>query len=202
MMITNTSQQEPQRKKIKQPSYPKHPKYPGLEKKGGKINVFKRDDYFIEEQTSFHGGSKKRSGFKLTLWSWMSALIDGLILISISCFSMILFSILMKTPARDILKFISIEPNVIEMCLFSFFFSFWVYLVMMRAFMGASLGEWSCQLRLGQPAQRIKASYVLKVILRTTLILATGVVILPLLSLIFKEDLVGELSGLRLYSLV
>lgn len=176
--------------------------YPGLEKKGGKIRVFKRDDYFIDDRINFHGGSQKRSGFKLTMWSWMSALIDSLILISISCFTVILFSFLMKTPARDLLKFVVVEPNLAKMCVFSFFFSFWVYLVMMRIFMGASLGEWSCQLRLGQPTQRIKTTYIVKVVARTTLILITGVVTLPLLSLLFKEDLVGELTGLRLYSLV
>lgn len=165
-------------------------------------NVFKRDDYFIEDQFDFHGGSQKRSGFKLVMWSWMSALIDGLILISISCFAMIMFSVLMKSPAREILRFVSMESSITKMFVFSFLFSFWVYLIMMRIFMGASLGEWSCQLRLGQPAQRIRTKYVLMVIARTTLILATGVVTLPLLSLIFKEDLVGELTGLHIYSLI
>ncbi len=165
-------------------------------------DVFKRADYFIEDQVNFRSGSQNRSGFKLALWSWMSASIDGLIMLSISCFAMILFSFLMKTPARDVLKFMYVEPNVTKMFLFSFLFSFWVYLVMMRIFMGASLGEWTCQLRLGQPTQRIRPSYYLRVIVRTTLILGTGIITIPLLSLILKRDLMGELTGVSVYSLV
>ena len=132
----------------------------------------------------------------------MSAFIDGLILISISCFAVILFSFLMRTPARDVLKFISIEPNVAKIFFCSFLFSFWAYLVIMRIFMGASLGEWTCQLRLGQPAQRLRTSYFLRVIARTTLILLTGIVTIPILSLMLKRDLIGELTGVRVYSLV
>jgi hypothetical protein len=84
----------------------------------------------------------------------------------------------------------------------SFVFSFWVYLVTMRVFMGASLGEWSCQLRLGQPLQRIKPTYVLRVAARTTTLLLTGVVTIPLLSLFLKRDLLGEFTGIRIYSLM
>lgn len=163
--------------------------------------LYRRNNYFIEDSVGFRSGSQKRTGFKLTLISWMSAFIDGLVLISVSCFAMIVFSVLMKSPARDLLRFIFVEPNIIKMFFGAFIFSFWVYLVMMRIFMGASLGEWSCQLRLGQPVQRMKISYIYRVIGRTTLILLTGVVFLPLLSLIFKKDLVGKLTGLKIYSL-
>jgi hypothetical protein len=176
-------------------------KSPTASKKLSRGIIFKRADYFVEDNVDFRSGSKKRSGFKLVLWSWMSTLIDSLILISISCFCMILFSILMKTSARDVFKFISIEPNITKMFFISFLFSFWAYLVVMRIFMGASLGEWSCQLRVGQPAQRLKRSYTLRVIGRTTLILLTGVVVLPLLSLIFESDIAGEITGVKIYSL-
>lgn len=173
-----------------------------LPKKFYRGGVFRRDDYFLDDRVDFRSGSQNRSGFKLALWSWMSAFIDGLILISISCFAMILFSFLMRTPARDVLRFISVEPNIGKMFLFSFLFSFWSYMVMMRIFMGASLGEWSCQLRLGQPVQRLKASYFLRVIARTSLILVTGIITIPILSLGLKRDLVGDITGVRVYSLV
>lgn len=177
-------------------------KVPEPLKKPVRTGVFKRDNYFIDDQIDFRGGSQSRSGFKLALWTWMSAFIDCLILISISCFSLILFSFLMKTPAKDVLKFVSIEPNITKMFVITFSFCFWSYLVMMRIFMGASLGEWTCQLRLGQPVQRIKASYYFKVIARTSLILVTGIIVLPILSLIFKRDLAGEVTGIKVYSLV
>ncbi|MGZ3692279.1 MAG: RDD family protein, partial [Pseudobdellovibrio sp.] len=163
--------------------------------------LFNRDDYFIDSQVNFRSGSQNRSGINLALWSWMSAFIDTLVLTSISCFGLILFSFLMKTPAREILRGISIEPRIMDMFIISFFFSFWVYMIMMRVFMGASLGEWSCQLRLGQPVQRIKPTYVLRVVARTTLLLGTGVVVFPILSLILNRDLLGDITGIRIYSL-
>lgn len=166
-----------------------------------KNNIFKRSHFFVEDEIDFRRGSQSRSGLKLTLWSWMSAFIDTLILISISCFTVVLFAFLMKTPLRDSIKAFSGESSLFSMFFTAFLFSFWVYLTMMRIFMGASLGEWSCQLRLGQPIQRIKTSYIFKVMARTTLILCTGVVILPLISLIIKRDILGDLTGLRIYSL-
>ena len=172
-------------------------------KRGGiaRDGLFKRDNYFLENKTDFRSGPQNRSGLNLTLWSWMSALIDSLVLTSISCFCLILFSFLIKTPMGEVFKVLSLEPSIKEMFAISFIFSFWVYLVTMRVFMGASLGEWSCQLRLGQPLQRIKPTYVLRVAARTTLLLITGVVTLPILSLIFKKDLLGELTGIHIYSL-
>jgi len=169
----------------------------------GKVqgDLFKRTDYFIDSNVGFRSGSQNRSGFNLVLWSWMSAFIDTLVLVSISCFTLILFSALIKTPAREVLKVLSIESKASELFAVSFLFSFWAYMIMMRVFMGASLGEWSCQLRLGQPIQRIKTSYVLRVILRTTLLLVTGVVTFPVLSLILNRDLLGDITGIHVYSL-
>lgn len=164
-------------------------------------NLFKRTDYFVDNTTDFQGGAQSRSGLQLAFWSWMSAFIDALVLTSISCFSLILFSFLMKTPAREVFRSISIEPTVAQMFLMSFVFSFWAYMIMMRVFMGASLGEWSCQLRLGQPIQRIKPGYTLRVMARTTILLLTGVIVFPFLSLIFKRDLLGDITGIRIYSL-
>jgi hypothetical protein len=160
-------------------------------------DIFNRTNYFIDGQVDFRSGPQNRSGLNLILWSWMSALIDTLVLISISCFALILFSFLMKSPALELIK----ATSIAEMFTLSFVFSFWVYMIMMRVFMGASLGEWSCQLRLGQPIQRIKPTYVLRVVIRTTLLLATGVVTFPILSLILKRDILGDLTGVRVYSL-
>lgn len=155
---------------------------------------------FLEVDVSFHSGARKKTTLKLVLWSWMAASIDALVLFSLSCFTVVMFSLIMKTPAKEIFRILSIN-NVTELFFVAFFFSAWSYLVVMRLFLGASIGEWSCHLRLGQPAQRIRRNYVLKIIVRTTLILATGVVVLPLLSLFLKRDLAGDITGIFIYSL-
>lgn len=151
--------------------------------------------------TGFRSGSQKRSGLKLAIWTWLSATIDALVLVSISSFFTLAFSFLMKTsPSSVVALFIKSQHPMLNLSLL-FLLSAWSYLIFMRAFIGASIGEWTCDLRLGEPVQRFKVTYVLKVMFRTTLILATGVFILPLLSLIFRRDLAGDLSGVKIYSL-
>lgn len=151
--------------------------------------------------TQFNGGSSKKSGLKLALWTWLSALIDGLVLISISCFFTVTFSFLMKTSPGSIVSLFLKNHNLISISAFLLMITIWTYLIFMRAFMGASVGEWACDLRLGEPVQRFKLSYLFKVILRTTVILASGIIFIPILSLILSRDLAGDLCGLRIYSL-
>ena len=99
----------------------------------GKVqgDLFNRTDYFVDGNINFRSGSQNRSGFNLVLWSWMSAFIDTIVLISISCFALIFFSILFKTPARELLKTLSIESKASELFIVSFLFSFWAYMIMM-----------------------------------------------------------------------
>lgn len=151
--------------------------------------------------TGFRSGSQKRSGFKLALWTWLSASIDALVLVSLSCLFAIAFSFLMRTsPTLLMVTFIKSQNPLFNLGLL-FVLSTWSYLIFMRAFIGASIGEWTCDLRVGQPLQRFKSNYVFKVMLRTTLIMLTGVFILPLMSLLLARDIAGDLSGVRIYSL-
>ncbi len=155
----------------------------------------------IATGVGFNSGSAKRSGLKLALWTWFSATIDGFVLISISCFFAVLFSFLMKTSPTSVVALFLKNQNLVSVLAILFTITVWSYLIFMRAFMGASVGEWSCDLRLGEPLQRLRLNYVLRVIARTTLIMVTGVVVLPFLSLFLGRDIAGELSGLRIYSL-
>ncbi len=164
-------------------------------------NLFQRVD-FSEDTLGFHGGSSRRTGTKLALWTWMSAAVDTLIMISMSCFFVIAFSLLMKTSARAVLASVFQDFGMLKLFASAFVTSFWIYLIFLRGFNGATIGEWTCSLRLGQPWQHLQSGYVWKVLLRTTLILATGIVTLPILSLLFKKDLAGEISGVKIYSLV
>lgn len=74
--------------------------------------------------------------------------------------------------------------------------------MVVRTYLGATLGEWSCDLRLGKPSERMQKRYVLRNILRTSIVIASGIIFIPLISLLFRRDLAGKLSGgLYIYSL-
>lgn len=165
-----------------------------------RTDLFHRVD-FTEGSMGFRGGSSKKTGIRLALWTWLSATVDALIMIAMSCFFVIAFSLLMKTSAREVIQFISQDLNLTKLFALAFLTSFWMYMIFLRGFNGATIGEWTCALRLGQPWQRMQSGYILKVLARTTLIMATGIVVIPLLSLLLKRDLAGDICGIKIYSL-
>lgn len=75
-----------------------------------------------------------------------------------------------------------------------------LYLILSRSFFGQTLGEWSLDIQLGLPQEQEKLSYVFKLISRTLILVLTGLVTLPLVSMILRKDLAGRATGLKLYS--
>jgi len=146
-----------------------------------------------EVRQGFQGGSRRRrGGYQLAIWSAAAALIDMLLLLGMSCIFLLVFLKIVHTPmTKSLLQDFSIV----------FVLGSWMYMTATRFFIGASLGEASCDLRLGRPQDRMSAVYFLKVFFRTTLIVLTGICVLPLLSLVFGRDVAGSLSGVKLFSL-
>jgi hypothetical protein len=147
-----------------------------------------------EIHTGFHSGpTGRRKGYKLAMWSLTASLIDLFLLLGMSCVFLLVFLKIIRMP---------ITESLMQDFSVVFIAGLWMYMVTTRFFIGSSLGEAACDLRLGRPQDRMSSRYFLKVIARATLIIATGIFILPLLSLIFGRDLAGSLSGVKLFSLV
>ncbi|NUN06369.1 MAG: RDD family protein [Bdellovibrio sp.] len=168
-----------------------------------------KEDFFrsrvgakFDQSTGFNGGpSARRKGYKLALWSCLASFIDLLVLISASSFFLFAFSLIMKTSIASIVGILGHNKSQMQFFAEIFFVFGWIYMVAVRYVMGSTIGEWACELRLGQPHERLKTSYVLRVALRSTIILCTGIITLPVLSILLGKDIPGVLSGLRLFSL-
>lgn len=165
-----------------------------------RTDLFRRVD-FAENAMGFHGGSSRRTGIRLAMWTWLSVGVDTLMMIALSCLFVISFSLLMKTSAGQVLQLILHDLSLSKLFGGAFLLSFWTYMIFLRGFNGATIGEWTCSLRLGQPWQRMQSGYILKVLVRTTLIMATGIITLPVLSLLLNRDIAGDISGVKIYSL-
>lgn len=167
-----------------------------------KLGELFRDHLDLNFQTreSFHGGpGSKGKGYKLALFSWMASIIDMLILFSLSCVFLLTFSLLVNDSLKDILHvFGGSFLNILAVLLLCFSA---LYMVMLRSFLGFTVGEWACGLRLGSAKQRLGRNYIFKVILRVAIIFATGVIILPILSGLFGRDMAGKISGIPLISI-
>lgn len=171
------------------PNTPSLPAYPESLKR-----IFRnRQNLEWEMGAGFHRGpTGRRRGYQLSLWSLVASVIDGLVLVAMSCLFMMVFVKITKIP---ISRGMASDFAVIYLV------ASWLYMITTRFFIGSSIGEAACDMRLGRPQERLSGSYFTKVIIRATLVLATGVVVLPLLSLIFGKDVPGYLSGLKLFSL-
>lgn len=74
----------------------------------------------------------------------------------------------------------------------------WIYLTVNRVFMGFTPGEWVFDQRLGRPAEQNSAMYAVKAAARAALVIMTGFVVFPILSMIFRKDVLGQMLGLEL----
>ncbi len=158
---------------------------------------YKRSLDFVEE--SFHRGPVRRNSRQIVAWSVAALAIDLLVSLSAACF----------------LLLASVSLNNVLLMGFSSFLreNFWQFsagfvmgvfslnMLMLRIFLGFTLGDWAVGLRLGSLPQRLSENYGLLVLTRTVMILVTGGILLPLLSLVFGKDLAGKLTGLELTSI-
>lgn len=168
---------------------PRIPEYPESLKK-----LFRnRQNLQWEMGTGFQSGPVgKRKGYNLTLWSLVASTIDALLLVAMSCIFLMVFIKIIKTP---------INKGLLEDFALIYVGGSWLYMITTRFFIGSSIGEAACDIRLGKPQERLSSWYFLRVVLRSTLVVVTGLVVLPFLSLIFGRDIPGILSGLKLFSL-
>lgn len=74
-----------------------------------------------------------------------------------------------------------------------------IYMVVNRAFVGYTPGEWAFDQRLGQQNEMETLTYIPRIAFRSFVTIATGFVTLPLLSYLFNKDVAGQISGVALY---
>lgn len=158
-------------------------------------------DVIESTQNQFHRGSRFGSrNYKLVAWSFAAASIDLLIATAISLFLSASALILTQAKVSQVLAVFELQgQNGLLQFIFVFALALFVLnLIFLRVFLGFTIGEWACGLRLGSLIQRLNKNYSLLVLARVALNLATGIIVLPTLSVIFGKDILGGLCGLRL----
>lgn len=202
---THLSEENQNRVPEMEPDFPYLPPTPRPTEKveiGYFRNNFSYRDIEFDKKNGFQGGPvSKRKAYQVTLWSFVALAIDALLLLASSCLFLICFSYVVKAGMSSLLRDLFVSQSLGILFIQAYVVSAWAYMITLRLFMGSTVGEWACDLRLGQPHQRLQSGYVLRVMLRTSLILLTGLLPLPLLSLVFGVDVPGKISGVSLYSL-
>lgn len=154
---------------------------------------------------AFHRGPSRRSGYKLTGWLLASVITDLVIIIGCTLAFLVgaslVFRFINNTELNQFMNSFLNQKALKETLLYLFAYTSFIYFIFLRVFLGFTVGEWSCGIRIGQPSDRMQSSYVFKIIFRVLLITFTGIFVLPLLSLIFKKDIAGQLTKASLYTL-
>lgn len=156
------------------------------------------DHDFLESatETAFHSGSHRSpSGRVLMAWSFAATVIDVLVVFSLVCLFLFVSLLVLRSMSEPIaLGRETFTRFVVPL----FIFLYSSYLILVRVFLGNSIGEWACGLKLGEPRQRFSPGYVRLVLGRFFVVVATGVIVLPLISLLSGIDWAGRLSGVPL----
>ncbi len=141
----------------------------------------------------------KTDTYKLSPWVFSTSILDGMLVTALTLLAMILVLVITKVDLIRVLTTASSDPSVYIATMLLFGTMSFVYLFGLRLIMGATPGEWAYDLRIGNPQKQNTVDYALQVFARALLVVLTGFVLFPLLSLIFRKDLLGHITGAALY---
>ncbi len=142
------------------------------------------------------GPGKKRNTNQTMMWNLVSSIMDFLF-ISLACFLIFwLISRTFDTSVRSaFLGLWKLTPVGTVALLYSFL---WIYHVASPAVFSYTIGQWACQIT--RAPKELTFKWILKATLRLTLLLITGLVIIPLFSWASGVDLEETLTGLKLHN--
>lgn len=137
--------------------------------------------------------------YVLTNWNFSSTFLDSMLIVASSLLCMIILLVITKA---DLIANLT-QPDEAGLIYLSTLAMFagvtFIYMTVNRVFMGATPGEWAFDQRIGKPEEMTSPYYVLKVIARSLIVMATGFVVMPVLSLIMGRDVAGSITGASLY---
>lgn len=74
-----------------------------------------------------------------------------------------------------------------------------MYMILSRALFGQTIGEWMMHTQLGSDEDRNKASYPIKVFVRTVVVFLSGFIVFPVLSYLVNKDILVYFSGVEMH---
>lgn len=156
----------------------------------------------LENTKSKVAATAKAEEYVPTRWNFSASILDGMLVLAGSLLCMIILLVITKVDLIGNLTNPD-EAGMIYIATASLFAGVsFIYLVINRVFMGATPGEWAFDQRIGRPEETNTAMYALRVLARSALVIATGFIVLPLLSLLMNKDFAGAITGARLHKKV
>ena len=130
--------------------------------------------------------------------NFSAALIDAMVVAGISTILLVCIITITHINLVAMLSNAATDMATQKNLVFLFLAVLQMYMLVSRAFFGATLGEWAFDTQLGSDEQQKKLYYPALVLWRSLVITFTGLFAIPLLSFAFKRDLGKYLSGVQL----
>lgn len=142
---------------------------------------------------------KQRVQLKKSKPQFFAAVLDSMLVIA--AFLMTLILMLSITKVDMIMNLTHAETSgMVYLATLALFAGVtFIYMVVNRAFLGYTPGEWAFDQQCGEAEEQNDLMYIPKIALRTLVVMATGFVITPILSYLFNKDVAGQISGVTLY---
>lgn len=188
---------EPQKPPLQRPP-PEVPRFPNLPPS---LTGEKRSQLDFIDRSEPRQESHKPSRPHLTpiSFSLKSAFLDTLVILTLSLLCLICVLLVTQVELLSIVPDLQTDLTTQLSLGLLFIAIFQIYSIVTRSFMRRTLGEWTFDLQMGNHLQQESTVYPLRVAFRSFLVMLTGFVLLPLLSILVRKDLAGALSGVRLY---
>lgn len=178
----------------------KAPAAPQTEKVDDVLQAFQGRKWDFKEKDSVRQSlnAPQETVYRTTGYDFSALILDAMLVIAgfLGCLIVLLMVtqvdlIAAVTTASSLMLGFSLVAVLSTIC--------FIYLTINRLFLGATPGEWVFDQRLGTPDEQGRAAFSLKVVARSVIVLATGLVIFPVLSLLMGRDLLGRWIGLELH---
>ena len=151
------------------------------------------------QKTKLTARPNKTEDYRTTTWNFSAALLDGMLVLAASLLCMIVVLMITKVDLVGSLTNPASSTMLYVATLTLFAGVSFIYLVVNRAFLGCTPGEWAFDIRIGKPEETNSARYAINVVLRSLLVIFTGFVALPIASLALNKDIAGQITGAILH---
>jgi|GEM_PF-2459262 len=160
-------------------------------------NAFPRVEF---QKSFFHKTVTPQKQFREVPASFASALIDGIVTLGITALFVVGIILLTDINLVKLLRTDAIMLRTGLEILGLYFGVTAVYYMISRSLCGSSLGDWAFDIQLGSEDQRMHMMYPLQVFFRVVVVLLSGIILVPLISIGFGKDIAEKFSGLKLYA--
>ncbi len=129
-----------------------------------------------------------------------SAILDTLVAVGLGCVMLAVALSITNVNLLALLENSQTDRQTISALALLFIAGGLLYVLAARSFVGATLGEWSYEIRVGDTRARTRWYYPVLVMWRGLLVAATGFILFPFVSLNAGTDVLKYLTGLQLVS--